>query len=153
MRKEQNHPEERVLEFDHITDGIYVGTNVCCQAHFDEKLASEGMTEDISLEEEQIDTPFGVNSYLWIPVKDHAPPNKSQMEYGVSALEKLVTLKKKIYVHCRNGHGRAPTLVAAYLMKAKKMTADEAVAFIKERRPSIHLENSQRRALDEFIQK
>ena len=41
MKLDKDHPEERELEFNHITDGIYIGTNVCCQAHFDEKLASE----------------------------------------------------------------------------------------------------------------
>lgn len=153
MRKNKDHTEERILEFNYITDGIYVGTNVCCQAHFDEKLASEGMTEDISLEEEQADTPFGVNSYLWLPVKDKSPPNSDQMEYGVASLETLIKLSKKVYVHCKNGHGRAPTLVAAYLIRVKGLTTDEAIAFIKERRLSIHPEDSQRRALDEFIQK
>ena len=66
------------------------------------------------------------------------------------SLEKLVELGKKIYVHCKNGHGRAPTLVAAYLIKTKGMTTDEAVAFIKERRPSIHPEDSQKKALDTY---
>jgi len=151
MRADPTHPEERELEFSYITDEIYIGTNVCCQAHFDEKLASEGMTEDISLEEERVDTPFGVNSYLWLPVKDKTPPNPDQMEYGVASLQKLISLGKKVYVHCKNGHGRAPTLVAAYIMRTKGLTTDEAIAFIKERRPSIHPEDSQKEALDTYF--
>ena len=150
MKTEPNHPEERELEFNYITDGIYIGTNVCCQAHFDEKLASEGMTEDISLEEERVDTPFGVNSYLWLPVKDKTPPNPDQMEYGVASLQALTKLNKKVYVHCKNGHGRAPTLVAAYLMKTRGLTTDGAIAFIKKKRPSIHPEPSQIDALDKY---
>ena len=148
---DENHPEERQLEYSYITDGIYVGTNVCCETHFDEKLASEGITEDISLEKERVDTPFGVSSYLWLPVVDHTPPRPEQMEYGATALSTLVSLDKKVYVHCKNGHGRAPTLVAAYLIKVKGMKPEEAIALIKERRPSIHLEPSQIKALDTYF--
>ena len=137
------------LDFDYITDGIYIGTNQCCQTHFDEKLKKEGITADISLEEDRLDAPFGVDFYVWMPVKNHTAPRQDQLEFGVSVLEKLVSMGKKVYAHCKNGHGRAPTLVAAYLIKKDKRPA-EAEAFIKSRRPTIHLEDVQRQALDNF---
>jgi protein-tyrosine phosphatase len=143
------HPQIKVLEYDYIVDGIYIGTNQCCQVHFDEKLKKEGITADISLEEERIDTPFGVEFYIWIPIRDHAAPSQDQLNFGVSTLEKLVSLKKKVYVHRKNGHGRAPTMVAAYLIKKGK-GVDEAIDFIKTKRPSIHLEKVQKESLIEF---
>lgn len=145
------HPQNK-LDFDYITDGIYIGSNWCCQVHFDEELKKLGITADISLEEEQIDAPFGADFYIWIPVKDHMPPTPDQLEFGVWALEKLVSMGKKVYVHCKHGHGRAPTLVAAYLVKNGK-TPEEAEAFIKTKRPSIHLEDVQRQALHDFSKK
>jgi len=151
--KISGHKDAERLEFDHITDGIYIGTNMCCQVHFDKDLLSEGISEDISLEKEQVDTPAGVESYLWLPVKDHTPPNPNQMEYGVSALEKLVGLNKKVYVHCKNGHGRSPTLVAAYLIRTKNMSPREAFEFIKKQRQSAHLVPSQMEALEKFAVK
>lgn len=146
---ENSHPKIPIFEYDYITDGIYIGTNQCCQAHFDEKLKIEGITADISLEEDKLDAPFGVDFYVWIPVKNHAVPKRDQLEFGVSILEKLVAMGKKVYVHCQNGHGRAPTLVAAYLIRKGK-TADEAEALIKSKRPSIHLDDIQRETLQEF---
>ncbi|MBI3559471.1 dual specificity protein phosphatase family protein [Candidatus Gottesmanbacteria bacterium] len=137
----------RILEYNHIISGIYIGTNQCCQTHFDEQLKKEGITADISLEEERIDAPFGVEFFVWIPVKDYTAPTQDQLDFGVSVLEKLVSLKKKIYVHCQNGHGRAPTLVAAYLIKQGK-NPDKAVEFIKSKRPTIHLEDVQISALE-----
>jgi len=145
----KNHPQIKELEYNYIIDGIYIGTNQCCQAHFDEKLKQEGISTDISLEEEKVDTPFGVEFYVWIPVKDHTAPTKDQLEFGVSVLEKVVAMKKKVYVHCQNGHGRAPTLVTAYLIKQGK-TVDEAVQLIKTKRPVIHLSDVQKDALQEF---
>lgn len=143
------HPQTKELEYNYIADGIYIGTNLCCQTHFDEKLRREGIEADISLEEERVDAPFGVALYVWIPIKNHAAPTQEQLDFGVSVLEKLVAMGKKVYVHCQNGHGRTPTLVAAYLIKQGK-GIDEAIAFIKSKRPAIHLEKVQKKSLVEF---
>lgn len=147
-----DHPQNKKLDYNFIADGIYIGTNQCCQTHFDEELKKLGITADISLEEERLDAPFGVDFYTWIPVKNHLPPNQDQMEFGVSTLEKLVAMKKKVYVHCKNGHGRAPTLVSAYLIRKGK-SPEEAEAFIKLKRPTMHLEEIQREALKSFSRK
>lgn len=143
------HSDETTINYDHIIDGMYIGTNQCCQTHFEEQLLALGISADLSLEEERLDAPFGVDTYVWIPIKNHTPPSSDQFEFGVATLEKLVELKKKIYVHCKNGHGRAPTLVAAYLI-TKGKTVDEAVSFIKLKRPSIHLQDAQIEALKTF---
>lgn len=145
-----DHPEIKTLEYNYITDGIYIGTNKCCQTHFDEKLLKEGIEVDISLEEAQLDSPVGIQFYLWLPVKDHIAPGEEQLDFGVAALEKLVAMKKKIYVHCQNGHGRAPTLVAAYLIRQGK-TPKQAVDFIKSQRSTVHLEAVQQQALETFF--
>ncbi len=147
-----DHAQIKQLEYDHIADGIYIGTNQCCQTHFDETLKTEGITADISLEEDRLDAPFGVEFYVWIPVKNHTAPTPDQLEFGVSVLQKLVAMKKKVYVHCKNGHGRAPTLVATYLVKNGK-SPKEAELFIKTKRSSIHLEKVQREALQDFSTK
>ncbi len=146
-----NHTQNK-LDFNYIADGIYIGTNQCCQTHFDEQLKKENIEADISLEENRIDAPFGVQFYVWIPVKNHMPPAPDQLEFGVSVLEKLVSMGKKVYAHCKNGHGRAPTLVAAYLVKHGK-SPKEAEALIKAKRPSMHLEEAQREAIRSFSQK
>jgi protein tyrosine phosphatase len=144
-----DHSQIKELEYNEITDGIFIGTNQCCQTHFDKKLSKEGITADISLEEDRRDAPFGVDFYIWMPVQNHTAPEHEQLEFGVSVLEKLVSIGKKIYVHCKNGHGRAPTLVAAYLIKKGKNPA-EAEAYIKSKRPTMHLEDVQREALVDF---
>lgn len=144
-----SHPQIKELEYDHVADGIYVGTNQCCQAHFDERLRREGITADISLEGERIDQPFGVEFYLWLPVKDKTAPSQEQLRLGAGVLEQLVSMGKKVYVHCMNGHSRAPTLVAAYLI-AQGASVEKAIATISEKRLVTHLEDVQRAALEEF---
>lgn len=143
------HPQIKTLEYNYIADGIYIGNNQCCQSHFDATLKKEGISADISLEEDRVDAPFGVDFYVWIPIRNHTAPTQEQLDFGISALEKFVSLKRKIYVHCQNGHGRAPILVAAYLIKQGK-NPNEAMAFVKAKRPTIHLEDVQKEALAEF---
>lgn len=137
------------LNYDEVTNGIFIGTNQCCQTHFDERLRRAGITADISLEEDRVDQPFGVAFYLWLPVKDKTAPTQAQLRVGVAALAELVRLGQKVYVHCQSGHGRAPTLVAAYLIKRGK-SVREAIALVSQKRAGAHLEAVQRAALEEY---
>lgn len=139
------------LDFSRITNEIYIGTNACCQTHFDHSLLKKGIRADVSLEKERLETPWGVDYFLWLPTRDHTPPALSQLAVGVAALRELVRAKVKVYVHCKNGHGRGPTLVAAYLIVERGMTPKEAIAFVKKRRPAIHLEPSQVQRLMKFF--
>lgn len=144
-----DHKEGGPLDYNYITDGIFIGTNQCCKIGIAEVLKKEGITADVSLEDIQLDQPFGVEMYTWIPTPDHTPPTQDQLSFGASVLAKLVSQKKKVYVHCKNGHGRASTLVSAYLIH-KGYTVEDAIKLIKENRLTIHLQESQIEALGIF---
>lgn len=148
MRYHNSHSEV-VFEYSKITPQIFVGTNQCCRTHFEKTLLKKDVTADISLEEKRVDTPFGVNYYLWLPVKDHHAPSATQFKLGVQFMAELVRRKEKIYVHCRRGHGRAPTLAAAYLMN-EGMGLEDALRLIKKKRPAVHLNERQVSALKKF---
>lgn len=141
--------ENPPFEYNQITEYIFIGTSACCIDHFKNELLNKGVTADISLQKEHLDAPYGVKTFLWLPTEDHTPPTQQQLFTGVNTISALIVNKEKIYIHCLNGHGRAPTLTAAYLIYTG-MTTEEAIAFIKERRPVIHLEDSQIEALHQF---
>lgn len=141
---------QKGFDYDQIDDNIFIGTNMCCQFGFDRELLSKGVRADISLEEVRIDTPTGVDYFLWLPTIDKNPPAPDKLELGVEVIDFLVKRKIKVYIHCQNGHGRAPTLFAAYLIR-KGMKIDDAVSYIKSKRPTIHITNSQLKALKKFV--
>jgi len=145
-----NHEHSSILNYDYIDDGIFAGTNQCCVTALSDLLKKEGITADISLEGEQVDQPFGVEVYVWVPIPDHTTPTNDQLEFTLTTLVKLVDQKKKIYVHCKNGHGRTSTILTAYFMQARGLTRDKAIELIKSKRPTIHLQDSQLSFLDEF---
>jgi len=43
------------FEYSQITKYIYIGTNMCCQTHFDKSLIKKEIRADISLEEKTLD--------------------------------------------------------------------------------------------------
>lgn len=138
------------FNYSKVTQHIYLGSNMCCQTHFDQKLLKKGVTLDVSMEGERIDRPRGIAYYLWLPTRDHTAPTMRRLAMGVQAIREAVTANEKVYVHCKNGHGRGPTMVAAYLIKERGMTVDEAEAFIKKRRPEIHMEPTQLKRLAQW---
>ncbi len=154
MRRQLNVHErgQPKFEYSHITTRIWIGTNRCCTTHFSHALRRLGITADVSLEAEQLDAAYGTTCFLWLPVRDHHAPTPVQLRVGIHALAALVATGQRIYIHCKNGHGRAPTLVAAYLIASEGLTVAQAVARIRTRRPRIHLEPIQLRALRRFAQ-
>ncbi len=138
------------FEYSKITEHIYIGTNMCCQTHFKKSLIKKGIKADISLEDIKLDQPFGVDCYLWLPTKDNNPSSIKQLQAGTAFLKELKKQKVKCYVHCQRGHGRAPTLVAAFFI-SEGMKAEEAVNFIKKRRESIHPNKRQISVLKKFM--
>jgi len=148
---EHIHPKDPKLDYNHIINGIYIGTNQCCTLGLSDVLKKENITADISLEELRIDQPFGVSAYLWLPTPDHTPPTKDQLVLGSMTLKTLVEQNKKVYVHCKNGHGRASTFVIAYLI-TQGHTLEEAESIVKKGRPTMHLQDSQKEALALFSQ-
>ena len=107
----------------------------------------EGIKADISLERKRIDTPFGVKFYLWLPTQEHKPPSFEQLLAGACFLKFLEDQKIKVYIHCEHGHSRSLTFAAGFLISTKEMKVNEAIDFIKAKRPQVHINPAQKKAL------
>lgn len=97
--------------------------------------------------------PDDIDIYSWIPVVDGYAPTKNQLAIGTVLINEAVENGKTVFVHCKNGHGRSPTLVAAYLIRYQNMVVDEAISLIKEKRPEVHFEKTQRNVLEALSSK
>ncbi len=137
------------FDYQQITDLVYIGTNMCCQFGFAKELLSKGVRVDISLEDLRIDAPHGVDYFLWLPTPDHLPPTPDALILGVQMLEFCAARQLPAYIHCRNGHGRAPTLFAAYLIKQGN-TLEQALAIIHAKRPTAAITDAQKVGLKAY---
>lgn len=140
------------FDYDQISETVFLGTNMCCQFGFDRELLAKGVRADISLEREHIDAPTGVDYFLWLPTEDMKAPTQDALLMGVQALEFFAHRNIKAYIHCKNGHGRAPTLYCAFLIR-QGIGVESAISALKAKRPSIHLNDLQVDALKTFQQR
>ena len=141
------------LSYNKIEDRIYAGNNMCCQGHFEEELLSKGITADISLEAERLDNPQGVKYFFWFPWKEDTAPSSELINLALIVIDSLLEQNIKMYIHCKNGHGRTTTLLASYFLKKSGKTTDETLALVKEKRPSAHLNEIQLEFLKSYEQK
>jgi protein-tyrosine phosphatase len=139
-----------IMSYNRIEDFLYAGNNMCCQTHFDKELLSQGISADISLEAERLDNPKGVNFFFWFPWQEDTAPTTELINLALATLDSLRRHKIKAYVHCKNGHGRTTTLLASYFIRKNGMTTDEALKLVKEKRPSMHLNEEQKAFLKKF---
>lgn len=146
-----HHPDDLPFGYSQITKYLYIGTNKCCaEKKFVKELLKKGIRADISLERERIDSPFGVKFYLWLPTQEHKPLSVEQLLAGGCFLKSLTDQKIKTYIHCEHGHSRSLTFVACFLILTQRMNIKEAINFVKEKRPQVHINPIQKKALEKF---
>jgi atypical dual specificity phosphatase len=55
-------------------------------------------------------------THLHLPTTDHFEPTVQDLERAVQFIEQYEQTGKKVYVHCRAGHGRSAAVVFAWLL-------------------------------------
>lgn len=149
--------DEHLTDYSQITDLIFIGSDLCkgasCPVHGAEFEKLGILVEiNLSVEKKEI-SPDGIDIYSWIPVANYKAPSATQFDIGTSIINEAVKHQKKVYVHCKNGHGRSPTMVMAYLIRFQGKLPNEAEEMVKEKRKEIHLEDEQREALVKYYEK
>ena len=75
--------------------------------------------------------------YLHLPTPDNTPPELEALKKGADFADQAVKHGGKVYIHCRQGLGRGPTMATAYLLKTG-LTLANALALIRKARPFIN---------------
>ena len=90
--------------------------------------------------------------YLHLPTIDNTPPDLEILSKGANFIDHEIKSGGKVYVHCRQGLGRGPTMAIAYLIKAGA-TFEDAFALVKSVRSFINPRPGQISKLKEFEKK
>nr|XP_033784021.1 phosphatidylglycerophosphatase and protein-tyrosine phosphatase 1 [Geotrypetes seraphini] len=77
-------------------------------------------------------------------------PTLENLERGVAFALKHRQIGNSVYIHCKAGRSRSPTMAAAYLIMVNKWSPQQAVRHIASIRPHILVRQGQLEALEQF---
>ena len=117
-----------------------------------EWLAKAGISSILTLTMNPLPSEFttGVGvTICHVAMEDHEPPNVQSLVEAVDFVESQVGSNKAVLVHCLAGEGRTGCVLAAYLIKSRKMGADEALSYLRSLKPEF-VERRQEKAIRDF---
>lgn len=89
--------------------------------------------------------------YLHLPTVDNTPPPMDTLMKGADFADAEIKQGGKVYIHCRQGLGRGPTMTIAYLLKTG-LTFQDAFDLVKKVRTFINPRPGQIERLKELEQ-
>jgi hypothetical protein len=114
--------------FTRIDPGLYVGTNAFPPPPDATAVLCLSETKD----------PYTTPVYQWSPIPDAAPaPSLDWLRQQVAFIDAQRRAGHTVLVHCDAGISRSPMVVAAYLMRLHHWTRDQALDFLRQKRPII----------------
>jgi protein-tyrosine phosphatase len=87
--------------------------------------------------------------YLRLPTPDNTPPTLDHLAQGAAFIKEELDKGGKVYIHCWEGLGRGPTMVAAYFVSTGISPAD-AWAKIRAVRPFVRPTPGQMQQLEAY---
>lgn len=124
------------LRFSRVTPEIHVGGQYLRRGW--ERLHGRGITAVISMRGEIDDSALGLlpPRYLYLPTVDNHAPPLAFLFQGTVFIHEEIRRGGRVYIHCWEGVGRAPTMAAAYLVSAG-LTPAQAWQRVRDVRPFI----------------
>ncbi|HMG06295.1 MAG TPA: phosphatase PAP2/dual specificity phosphatase family protein [Chthoniobacterales bacterium] len=136
--------------WDQVTPQIWIGRTL---SHAEAAAATRlGVTAVLDLTAEFSEPkPFRALIYRNIPILDLTAPSVAQL-HEMAAFIDHESRKGVVYIHCKIGYSRTAGAAAAYLLSAGKADrVAEAIALLREVRPSIVVRPEVVSALAEFV--
>ncbi len=115
-----------------VLDGVFLGRQPDAAT-----LAQHGITHVIDLAAE-LPLPAGAKATISLPLQDLLPPSRAQLLAVADAIE-AARQQGRTWVCCALGFSRSAACVAAWLVRHRAHTPDEAIAAIRRARPLVVL--------------
>jgi len=96
----------------------------------------EGVKSIVTVREEPLDDDWTNDiRYLHIYSNDMGVPEFDDLIKAVDFIHQRITNNEPVMVHCLAGLGRTGTILACYLIKYQKLSADDSIQKVRESRP------------------
>jgi dual specificity MAP kinase phosphatase len=125
------------LKRSRITAELYLGSQYNSVGL--NKLKALGITAIVNMRMNSVyeEARYEGIKYLHLPTVDNTPPSLETLIKGCDFISREIKRGGKVYVHCRQGLGRGPTMAIAYLIKSG-LTFNDAFALVKKVRTFIN---------------
>ncbi|MFK7824822.1 MAG: dual specificity protein phosphatase family protein [Oligoflexales bacterium] len=70
---------------------------------------------------------------------DYRPVPGGLIDQGADFIHSQISRGRNVFVHCKSGKGRSATMVAAYLIKYRNLSADEAITLVHSQRRHVSI--------------
>ena len=112
-----------------------------------------GVTAVVSMRTKEIDQFLRDPNikFLHLPTLDLHAPRLEDLKKGVEFITNEINSGGKVYIHCKHGEGRGPTMAVAYLLSTG-MTLPDALTLIRKVRTFIMITQPQMMQLETFAE-
>lgn len=138
-----------ILQRSQITANLFLGGQYNLRGL--RKLKEMGITAIINMRMHSVyaEASYQGLQYLHLPTPDNTAPKMEDLIKGAEFAHSVISNGGKIYIHCRQGLGRGPTMAIAYLLRMGA-TYEDAFATVKRVRTFIRPRHSQIERLKEL---
>ncbi|MBM3904947.1 MAG: protein tyrosine phosphatase [Thaumarchaeota archaeon] len=142
---------KRPTNFSWLLDGKLAGSGMPTTIEEINWIQKQGVKSIVTMTEYGLPQAWidGVQ-YLHVPTEDLTAPDIDKIDSTVDYIAERIKNDEPVMVHCAAGIGRTGTILASYLIKYQKMSAQKAIELVRKERPGSIQSTSQEIAVSSY---